>query len=150
VYLTAYNDRKELAAKVVDIMPAFIEHMYGRTLATRWCHASALSIIQDITFLTDDDGNDTGEWTTKEDDMGMDILNEDMGVKLDFSNMELLNFDMDDRVLHNADDASAISFHSALGAERPLNDDQMDTDVPGACQATIASQVEEMSGADSA
>jgi hypothetical protein len=27
VYLTAYNDRNELAAKVVDILPAFIEHM---------------------------------------------------------------------------------------------------------------------------
>jgi hypothetical protein len=112
--------------------------MYGRELAKKWCHASALSIIQDITFTTDDDGNDTGEWTTSEDDMGVDILNEDMGTKLDFSNMELLAYDMDDRVLHNADDASAISFRSALGAERPLIDDQMDAEVPGARQATIA------------
>jgi hypothetical protein len=146
VYLTAYNDRKELAAKVVDILPAFIEHMYGKELAKKWCHASALSIIQDITFLTDDDGNDTGEWTTREDDMGVDILNEDMGVKLDFSNMELLNYDMDDRVLHNADDASAISFRSALGAGQTLNDDQMDTEVPGACQATVAPEQGAMSG----
>jgi hypothetical protein len=138
VYLTAYNDRKELAAKVVDILPAFVEHMYGRDLAKKWCHASALGIIQDITFTTDDDGNDTGEWTTSEDDMGVDILNEDMGTTLDFSNMELLAYDLDDRVLHNADDASAISFRSALGAERPLIDDQMDPEVPGACPATAA------------
>jgi hypothetical protein len=123
--------------------------MYGRDLAKKWCHAAAMSIIQDITFLTDEDGNDTGEWSTKEDDMGIDILNEDMGVKLDFSNMELLNYDMDDRVLHNADDASAISFRSALGAERTLIDDQMDTEVPGACQATVAPTEGAMSGADS-
>jgi hypothetical protein len=85
VYLTAYNDQKELAAKVVDILPAF--------MVKKWCHASAMSIIQDITFLTDKEGNDTGEWSTKEDEMGINILNEDMGVKLDFSNMELLNYD---------------------------------------------------------
>jgi hypothetical protein len=146
VYLTAYNDRKELAAKVVDILPAYIDHMYGKHLAKTWCHAAALSIIQDITFLTDDDGNDTGEWTTREDDMGVDILNEDMGYKFDLSNMDLLNDEMDDRVLHDADDASAISFRSALGAEHTLNDDQMDTEVPGACQATVAPEQGAMSG----
>jgi hypothetical protein len=114
VYLTAYNDRKELAAKVVDILLAFIEHMYRKHLTSKLCHAAAMGIIQDVTFLTDDDGNDTGEWTTQEDDMGVDILNEDMGVKLDFSNMELLTYDMNDRVLHNAEDASVISFRLAL------------------------------------
>jgi hypothetical protein len=56
---------------------------------------------------------------------------------------------MKDRVLHNADDASAISFRSALGAEQTLNNNQMDTEVPGAGQATIANTGEAMSGADS-
>jgi hypothetical protein len=79
--------------------------------------------------------------------MGIKILNEDM--ELDFSNMELLSFDMDDRVLHNADDASAVSFRLALGAEHTLKDDQMDTEVPGTGQATITSQVEAMGGTDS-
>jgi hypothetical protein len=55
----------------------------------------SLSVIQDITFLTDDDGNDTGEWTTTENNMSINILKKDMGVKLDFSNMELFSFDMD-------------------------------------------------------
>jgi predicted site-specific integrase-resolvase len=61
LYLTYFNDRKELAAKVVDILPVFIDHMYGRNPASTWCHAAAMSIIQDITFPTDDDENDTGE-----------------------------------------------------------------------------------------
>ncbi|MGL5936570.1 MAG: hypothetical protein ACRCZI_13230, partial [Cetobacterium sp.] len=149
VYFTAYNDRKDLAAKVVDILPAFIQHMYGKDLVKKWCHSSAMGIIRDITFLTDENGNDTGEWSTKEDEMGMNILNEDMGVKLDFSNMELLSYDVEDRVLHDADDASAISFRSALGAEQTMNDDQMDAEVPGASQATVADTDEAMSGADS-
>jgi hypothetical protein len=149
VYLTAYNDQKELAAKVVDILPAFIQHIYGKDLVKKWCHALAMSIIQDITFLPDEEGTNTGEWSTKEDEMGINILNEDMGVKLDFSNMELLNYNMENRVLHIVDDASAISFHSALGAEQTFNDNQMDTEVPGAGQATIAHTEEAMSGADS-
>jgi hypothetical protein len=102
-----------------------------------------------LVFLTDEDGNDTGEWTTREDDMGADILNEDMGVNLDFSNMELLTHDMDDRVFHIADDASAISFCLALGAEQTLNDDQMDTEVPGAGQATVTLDQGMTSGQDS-
>jgi hypothetical protein len=79
----------------------------------------------------------------------MDILNEDMGVKLDFLNMELLNYDMDDRVLRNADDASAISFRLALGAEQRTDDVQMDADVPGAGPAAIALNKGAMDGADS-
>jgi hypothetical protein len=61
VYLTAYHDRKELAAKVADILPAFIKHYYERELTKNWCHPAALPMIQDITFLEDDDGNDLGE-----------------------------------------------------------------------------------------
>jgi hypothetical protein len=81
--------------------------------------------------------------------MGADILNEDMGVRLDFSNMELLSYDTDNRVLHNAEEASVISFRSALGAEHNMNDDQMDAEVPGAGPAAIAHEGA-MDGADSA
>jgi hypothetical protein len=51
VYLMAYKDRKELVGKVVDILPAFIEYMYWRDLVKKWCHASALSIIDNISVL---------------------------------------------------------------------------------------------------
>jgi hypothetical protein len=149
VYLTAYHDRKELAAKVVDILPAFIEHNYGRALVKKWCHPNALGMINDITFLTDEDGNDTGEWITQEDEMGQEILDEDMGVQLDFSGIDMCSFGSDDRVLHNADDASMMTFGSALSAEQNTTDDQMDPVVPGACQATIAPAEGAMSGAGS-
>jgi hypothetical protein len=106
-------------------------------------------MINDITFLTDEDGNDTGEWTTDEDEMGQDILGEDMGVQLDFEGLDMSTFGYDERVLHNADDASMMTFGSALGAERYEIDDQEDPVVPGACQATIAHKGGAMSGADS-
>jgi hypothetical protein len=51
--------------------------------------------------------------------------------------------------LHNADDASMMTFGSALGAERKENDDQEDSVVPGASQATTAAQGVAVSGADS-
>jgi hypothetical protein len=149
VYLTAYHDRKDLATKVVDILPAFIEHNYGRSLVKKWCHPNSLGMINDITFLTDEDGNDTGEWTTDEDEMGQDILDEDMGVQLDFGGLDMSTFGYDERVLHNADDSSMMTFGSALGAERIEVDDQADPVVPGACQATIALHEGAMSGADS-
>jgi hypothetical protein len=132
----------------VDILPAFIEHNYGRLLVKKWCHPNSLAMINDITFLTDEDGNDTGEWTTDEDEMGQDILDEDMGVQLDFGGIDMSAFGYNERVLHNADDASMMTFGSALGAERNEIDDQEDPVVPGACQATIA-QKGAMCGADS-
>jgi hypothetical protein len=147
VYLTAYHDRKELAIKVVDILPAFIEHNYGKELAKKWCHPNSLGMINDITFLTDEDGNDTGEWTTDEDEMGQDILYEDMGVELDFEGLDMSTFGYEERVLHNADDASMMTFGSALGAERIVIDDQEDAVVPGAGQATVAPNEGAMSGA---
>jgi hypothetical protein len=138
VYFTAYHDRKELAAKVVDILPAYIEHYHGRDLAKKWCHPASMGIIQDITFLVDEDGNDTGEWTTMEDEMGQDILDEDMGIRLDLGNLALLEIG-EGRVLHNADDASANSFRSALGAEHMGKGNQTDSEILGASLATGAS-----------
>jgi hypothetical protein len=49
-----------------------------------------MGIIQDITFLEDKDGNDTGEWVTMEDEMGQDILDEYMGIQLNLGNLALL------------------------------------------------------------
>jgi hypothetical protein len=150
VYFTAYNDWKQLAAKVVDIFPAYINYFLGKTQAKMWCHPDSLAIIDDIVFIEDDHGNPTGDWTTREDEMGQALLEEDMGIKFDFENFELLDLESDNRVLHIADDASAITFGSALGAEQKRNNNQLDMAVPGASQATIASPQENslMSGTD--
>jgi hypothetical protein len=105
-----------------------------------------MGIIQDITFIEDDDGNDTGEWVTLEDEMGQNILDEDMGVHLDLGNLALLELGYDDRVLHIADDASATSFRSALGAGH-VNGNQTESAILGANHATGASEA--LRGADS-
>ncbi|MGL5935190.1 MAG: hypothetical protein ACRCZI_06160, partial [Cetobacterium sp.] len=149
VYFTAYNDRKHLAAKVVDIFPAFLNQFLSKPHAKAWCHPDSLAILDDIHFAEDEAGNPTGEWTTEEDKMGQALLEEDMGTTFDFENFELLALDTEDRVLLNADEASAVTFGSALGAGQLSNDDQQDAVIPGASQATIdLAEDASMSGAD--
>jgi hypothetical protein len=106
-------------------------------------------MIDGITFLSDEDGNDTGEWTTEEDKMDQEILDEDMGVKLNFGCLDLLSYKGEERVLNNADDAYVMTFGSALGAERNLFDNEEDAVVPGACHTTIAPEEGATSGAGS-
>jgi hypothetical protein len=147
IYITAYRDRKDLAEKIVDILPAYLSQIYGRFLTEKWCHPLAREIIDEITFITDSEGNETGEWTTKEDEQVQNILDEYMGCKLDFENLELLEFDAHERVHKEAEDASVQSFRTALGARGNLNDDQEDSGVPGASQATTANLQGAVSGA---
>jgi hypothetical protein len=96
-----------------------IYQIYGRFLTKKWCHPLAREIIDEITFITDSEGNETGEWTMKEDEQVQNILDKYMGCKLDFKNLELLEFDSHERVHKEA--------------------------VPGASQATTAN----LQGADS-
>jgi hypothetical protein len=67
-----------------------------------------------------------------------DIINEYMGCKLDFENMELLEFDTQERVHKETEEASVQSFCTALGARGNLNGDQEDSGVPGTSLATTA------------
>jgi hypothetical protein len=120
----------------VDILPAYRNQIYGRFLTEKWCHPLAREIIDKITFIMDSEGNETGEWTTKEDEQVQDIINEYMGCKLDFENMELLKFDTQERVHKEAEEASVQSFRAALGAKGNLNNNQEDSGVPGASLAT--------------
>jgi hypothetical protein len=142
VYLTAYHDRKHLAEQVTENLPAYL----SKALAKKWCYPSTQEIINEIKFPEDDEGNKTGEWSTIEDKRVQDMLDEDMGVELDFSGMEMPS--LHDAVYNNADDASVRSFRSTFGVEQPFIDDQQDSAVPGACLAAIAQQEGAMSGVD--
>jgi hypothetical protein len=146
IYITAYRDCKDLAEKVVDILPAYLNQMYGRFLTKKWCHPLAREIIDKINFATDNKGSETGEWTTKEDEQVQG--NEYMGCKLDFKNMELLELNTQERVYKEADKASVQSFRTALGARGILNNNQEDSGVPGASLATTADLQGAGSGAD--
>jgi hypothetical protein len=73
-------------------------------LTKKWSHPSAQEIINDIKFTEDEDGNETGEWLTVEDEHVQDMVDEDMGVELYFSRMEMSG--SQDMVYNNVDDAS--------------------------------------------
>jgi hypothetical protein len=144
IYLTAYHDQKHLAERVTEILPAYLCKKYGQALAKIWCYLSAQEIINEIKFAEDKEGNDTGEWSTTEDEHVQDMVDKDMGVELDFSGMEMPTFH--DVVYNNADDASVRSFRLVFGFKQPPINDQQDPAVPGACLATVAHMEGAMSG----
>ena len=145
VYFTAYNDRADIASKLVDILPAFMKMEYGAAQAKEFCDPSAWGEIHNTEMQYDDAGNWLGEWTTPDDAMGEDILNEDMGVEISFDNMALLDEGFNTRVLLMTEDASVCTFGMALGRVHP-NNDQSDTVVPGASQAAIDSDSDSTTG----
>jgi hypothetical protein len=137
VYLTAYLDRKDTAAKLVDILPAYINHKWSPNLAHAFCKPDALAMIHEIKFTKDEDGNDDGEWTTTEDEMGRDIIEEQMEFQIDMEGLDITADRDYNRKINNVDDLSAATFGTALGAGPTYIDDQSDTEVPGACHDTI-------------
>jgi hypothetical protein len=113
VHLTAYNDRSDSAEQLVAILPAYISRLVGRQITDSWFHATSMPIIDEVTFDEDISGNWLGTWTTEEDNLNMDILNEDMGVEFSLENMELLR--PSSQVLKRTDDMSEHSFGTHFG-----------------------------------
>ena len=112
VYLTAYNDRKDIANSLVQILPAYITFRYGEEVAKQWFHHMSLDIIRDVTFNYDEEGNWLGTWKTSEDDQNDALLNEDMGFDLQFEGLDLLE---DTQETHTTDDHSVKSWGSQFG-----------------------------------
>ena len=52
-----------------------------------WFFPGALEAISEVTFGHDDKGNWDGTWITTEDKLAQDILNEDLGIDLEFENL---------------------------------------------------------------
>jgi hypothetical protein len=55
IYLMAYHDRKHLAERVVEILPAYLNRKFGQALTKKWSYPSAKEIINDIKFMEDED-----------------------------------------------------------------------------------------------
>jgi hypothetical protein len=113
VHLTAYNDRSENAEQLVSILPAYINRLLDRQTTDSWFHATAMPVIDQVNFDEDISGNWLGTWTTEEDNLNMDILNEDMGVEFSLENLELLTASR--QVLKTTDDMSEHSFGTHFG-----------------------------------
>ena len=88
---------------------------FGEEATKQWFHADAMEAIIEVDFGADDNGNWDGTWTTTEDGFALDILEEDMGIKFDCTQM------VHDRdpVLLTVDDASVYTFGSEMELTTP-------------------------------
>ena len=87
VYFTAYHIHADLAESVVAILPALIQDHLDKVATNAWFHYGLLEALGEVTFHYDDAGNRDGTWSTLEDDLAQDILDEEMGVTFEFDNM---------------------------------------------------------------
>ena len=115
VYFTAYKDRSSIAERLVAILPAYIKYVMEEAAARAWFHPQACQMIHEVEFQTNDDGDWLGTWTTAEDDLNQELLDEDMGFHLQLEGLDLLQDDEDSGVLLRADNASVASFGTACG-----------------------------------
>lgn len=135
VYFTAYHDQSDLAERLVAILPAYIQGMFSPIAASEWFQPGALSTIGEVTFGYDDDGNWNGTWSTAEDELAQDILDEDMGIQFEFDNIPDIETQM---VLLTTDEASVDTFGTALGAKAKHVTQQKESGIPAAAEAVAA------------
>ena len=88
VYFTAYEDRFDLAERLIAILQNFIQWKYNEDVAKQWCGHGVE--VDEVEFHMDDADNWTGKWTTEEDKLHALMLQEGMGYKLQFDNMQML------------------------------------------------------------
>jgi len=123
-YLTAYNDRKDIAESFADILPVYVKEFYGTSLARTWFHATSFHLFSDINFDLDEQGEWTGTWTTADDEQ-LDIdLKEDMGVTLRLDGLELLESNVHTHTI-TTDELSAASFGTSFGMRNQPGDEAL-------------------------
>ena len=137
VYFMAYEDRIQIVEKIIGILPEFIRFNFNEETMTAWCGHQVE--LQDIEFHHDDEGNWLGTWTTADDRLQQDLLDEDMGYKLEFDNLQLVEKDTKSRRrILRADDTSVKSFQVDVEQETHLSDNTTKYD-PTIAAASVAS-----------
>jgi len=113
VYFTAYNDQVDVAERLVGILPAYVAKMVDEAAAKQWFHPDSLHALQSVQFLSDDNGDWDGTWMTPDDELMQDILDEDMGVNMNFEFDGLSGLEHQ-VVSLTADEASVTTYGNAL------------------------------------
>ena len=135
VYFTAYLDRATEAMKLVAILPALVKTMVGEDAARQWIHHQCEET--EVQFHYDDEGNWLGTFTTEDDKIQRDILDEYMGFNIQLDNMDIVTGSK--RRVLTGDDASMKSFKigTTEGHEAQVPDEAED----GESTAAAASEV---------
>ena len=134
VYFTVYHDQADVAERLVAILPAYVQTHYNSEAAKQWFQPGALNALGDVTFSRDDAGNWDGTWSTAEDELAQDLLDEDMGIPIVFEDIPDMESQM---VLLTADDASVDTFGTAIGAKANQSSQLADSAIPAAAKAVV-------------
>lgn len=117
VYFVAYKDRFEIVEKLVAVLPQFIEFRFNRQVAEKFFHLIAIEDCSSVTWECSDQNQSyatwTGNWTTQEEEQMLDLLEEDMGIKIQLDNLEMLK-QMGNKVIAHDDALSVTSFGTDL------------------------------------
>ena len=116
----AYLDRATEAEAMVDVLAAYVIEFVDRKAATKIFTPEAMKEAEDITFLGDDAGNWNGQWVSTDDLEFEEMINEDMGAKLQVEGTDMVQSDTrraeaDDEVFLREDEASVVSNKTAFG-----------------------------------
>jgi hypothetical protein len=123
-YFTAYNDRANLVEQLTQILPALVNYKLNKDALKAWFHESVHETIHEIIFDVDPSGNWNGKWTTSDDEITQAILDEDVGIELNFD----INFDEEQntRTILTTDQASVDTYGNAFGVTNSNPDTQVD------------------------
>jgi len=111
---TAYTDQRTAAESFLRVLPAFVSFQVDEQAARKWLHPQAIAACRGVELTLTDTGTWDGQWSTEEDAIDLDILEEDMGapVVFDFSSGALTQ--RDEPTILTADDATVHSFSTQL------------------------------------
>jgi hypothetical protein len=114
VLAVAANNRLDAARNTLAILPDYVAQFYGPEFAKKWFTPIAIADSEDnpVTFVRDNEGNWTGEFSTGADQMNQRVLNERMGYQ--FEGLEIMQ-DPTTRTILSEADASVKSFAGAFG-----------------------------------
>lgn len=138
-YLTAYTSRATLAERAAHILPCLVNREFGPQAVKAWFQPTAMSMIHTVNFSEDVEGNWDGTWETPDDLYTQGILDEDMGVEVDFDDdllQELQN--RDSQMVTTTDALSTTSFGNALGAHAKDNENDSSSDDQSKAEASQA------------
>jgi hypothetical protein len=113
VLATTYLDRVEVASSFLQILPAFVKEFYGEDAVKRWFHHQDEEI--DAKFDYDDSETWLGTWTTSDDLVNQELLDEFIGIPFVLENLSILETDTRRRVL-DAEEDSQRTFGMGGGA----------------------------------
>jgi hypothetical protein len=124
IILFVYDDaRREFAARLLEVLPAYIWTFYGDRFVREWFHSTSFDILDQVTFEVDTEEEDftvanwTGNWETEDSRLTAQLNNEAVPGGIRIEGMEAVEQE-EHRVLHAVvDDQSAFSFISRAQSE---------------------------------